>query len=203
MSNESGWSSYHQARAARSRKEAERFWARFVEATSPDIRRFAGWRLRTSGAQERLRGSVEPDDILLEAYCALYASERPVRNPRAWLCRVIRRIVSRLKRRRPAEEVELDRVHEGYAGRAQEQERAPLAKPDDHSSNGSPRSRRLVRRAIQRLPPMQRRLVFGWYYLNIPRDELPAWLGIKPNSVTQLHLRAIKSLGGLLGNKSN
>lgn len=190
MSNQSAWELFPEAKAAKSRKEEDRIWARFVEGTSPELRGFLG---------ARRCDAIVADDILFAAYTRLYTERKSVREPRAWFYGVLRHAIARLKRQRPGREVDLDQLHEGFAERACDQDLAPIVNAS--ASGPGPKFlnlRRALNGAIEKLPLKQRRLIRYEYFKDRPRDELPRLLGIKRNSVNQLRGRAIKSLGRLL-----
>ncbi len=204
MSHSPGWDLYHQAKAAKSRKEAEQLWTRFVEGTSQEMRRFARWCMRQTGAQRRFGEVIEADDILFEAYGRLFAARHPVRDPRPWLCSVIRFVAFGYTKNQPGDMVSFEDYFEGSDKRASQEDRARIATPDVHEQTTDfPPMRRKLRRAVRKLPKKQRRAVIGLFYFKMTRDELARRLGVKKNSVTKLLSRATKLLGELLSKSSH
>jgi RNA polymerase sigma factor (sigma-70 family) len=199
MSHEPEWGLYHQAMAASSRKEFEELWRRFVEETSSEMRRFARWCLWRSGAVRRRGDFIEPDDVLFNAYGRLFKAKALVRDPKPWLCSVIRYVVLGGMKDEHENVTSLEARLENSEGRTSSEDLARLAIPDPREqTTGASPLRREVRRAVRALPEKQRRAVIGLFYCGVPRDELAQRLGVKPNSLTKLLSRAQQLLGELL-----
>lgn len=199
MDQHPAWSAYHRALAADNQKEVNKCWEVFYEGTSRYLRRFASNRLQESGIQRRSGGVIEADDVVQEAYRRLFVAKTPARDPKAWLHRVIEHIVSALARHEGHSRVNAEDYFDGSNKHIGREDLTRVSVPPAHEQavELNPR-RREVRRKVRALPERPRRLILSLYYRNVPRDELALCMGIKKNSVTQSHSRAIKLLGELL-----
>jgi RNA polymerase sigma factor (sigma-70 family) len=199
MRDQPEWDAYHRAKAASSQKEVEQYWRVFVDSTSSGMRRFAASCLRTSGSQRQRGDVIEADDVLFEAYRRLLVAKQPAQDPKAWLCSVIRRVVSEWIRSEPRKRVNVeDLENPEHRASPEDLARITVSSVREQATGPHPLRRRLWR-AVRALPGCQRRVILGLFFFGIPRDELARRMGIKENTVSQHRSRAIKLLGELLG----
>jgi RNA polymerase sigma-70 factor (sigma-E family) len=116
------------------------------------------------------------EDIVQDAFVALYRRWPDVDEPAAWLRRVVaNRATSWLRRRLVARR---------HAGRHLGPEVAPPPEDEDGA----------VRAALGRLSARQRAAVFLRFYLDLPETEIAAALACRPGTVKSLLHRALRVL---------
>ncbi len=190
MPRQPAWDLFHQATTVEGRN-SERLWERFTRGTYPEVRRMAGWNLRRLGASRRLGDVMNVEDVAVETYGRLFVARRTVRDPRTWSFKVIRFIVIEWLRDEPEKRLPLE---VGVSKFSDEDQTRLATVPEDDYEGRRPILHQRLRNAIRLLPVKRRRIIIAHYYCGIPRDELPAFFGIKRNSVTQMLLRAHEEL---------
>lgn len=119
---------------------------------------------------------VAAEDIVQDAFLALYRSWDAVAEPGAWLRRVVvNRSTSWLRRLGVARR---------YAARAVPGIEQPPPTAEDVA----------VRAALRRLAPRQRAAVFLRYYLDLPEAQIAETLGCRPGTVKSLLHRGLAVL---------
>jgi len=152
-------------------------------AREPDVRESAFATVYAAHYDQLIRlalvttGSVPAaEDIVQDAFLALYRSWDEVAEPGAWLRRVVvNRSTSWLRR-----------LHVARRYAARQAPGAPLPPPtaDDAA----------VRAALRRLAPRQRAALFLRYYLDQPEAQIAETLGCRPGTVKSLLHRGLATL---------
>ena len=140
-------------------------------------------------ARSILRDDAEAEDVLQEAYVRAYAALDGFRGEAAvhtWLTRItINEARRRLSRRRPT--VELEALDEAGAGRVVAFPAGPpVSDPEREAARAE--ARRLLERAVDRLPEPFRLVYILRDIQECSTEETAASLGVKPETVkTRLH----------------
>jgi len=184
-----------------------------AEHESSDVQRMAAW-VRDHGAAVRgylravLRRADEADDLTQEVFCRAWQNRgryQEMGHARAYLLRIAERLTyDRTRRRRP--ETSLDQtvwhvvVSEGDTGIHHAPRDVPLTR-SVRSTIGDPADRAMAAEsaerltaALDRLTPIQQRVLLLRYYGQLTFNEIAETLGCRLNTVLSHCHRGLKAL---------